>query len=609
MPNHNSCTNLKELLKLSTNKVNPYLVRSNSYCCGQEFPWFNSCSINENSFKEEHETKNKQKLNDNNIKSKNLIHDPLNDLDNYIKEHITKEKSTLINSENLADLSNNQIRDIITILYPDTESIVKIYNEEQPKFYLGSDDEYDEIEEIENKIMQDEIKKATTSTKLLNAINDSYLGLDSNDIDNINWKNDILQEDIIYNQIKDEINSSDDYVPWRSEIEELYINPYNKNQYDRDVKSKFHEFLNTYNSNIVNGLRSDVKENIANKINGEQGNVDEGIIGNRLSADFENKIGELTEYFDPEKTWFSLQDVMELTLLHAQQMELLNDEYSKEVDNLNQRLVIAEELQKEPKKDKEERKNYIRKISELNEIIKNNNNEIKELKDENQFLKENIEYEDEDEDSSNNQTLETLKRFRKKIEKKKGHSKTNKSSFFDRLTEINSEKIRHHDRLLKEQLEKLLRDYEFRLSHEHRLRIPNEEYEAMLKEWMKSSQIFKAEFLSQSPDLKRPLYNNKLKKHGEESPWGGKFHITTKKQKNDKMIDILNLFDVVRKIKLLERPNATKNNNKKNYKENNEIIINSIASDTPNTNNTHIINTTDINSNNNNSINTTDNIQ
>jgi len=75
------------------------------------------------------------------------------------------------------------------------------------------------------------------------------------------------------------------------------------------------------------------------------------------------------------------------------------------------------------------------------------------------------------------------------------------------------------------------------------------------------------------------------------------------------MIDILNLFDVVRKIKLLERPNATKNNNKKNYKENNEIIINSIASDTPNTNNTHIINTTDINSNNNNSINTTDNIQ
>jgi len=163
-------------------------------------------------------------------------------------------------------------------------------------------------------------------------------------------------------------------------------------------------------------IRSDVKENIANKINGEQGNVDEGIIGNRLSADFENKIGELTEYFDPEKTWFSLQDVMELTLLHAQQMELLNDEYSKEVDNLNQRLVIAEELQKEPKKDKEERKNYIRKISELNEIIKNNNNEIKELKDENQFLKENIEYEDEDEDSSNNQTLETLKRFRKKIE-------------------------------------------------------------------------------------------------------------------------------------------------------------------------------------------------
>jgi len=184
MKKHNSCTNLKELLKLSTKKVNPYLVRSNSFSCGQEFPWINSRSINENYFKEENEKRIKQKREEFYLYNTNyLIDNPLNDLDNYINKHVAKENSLLINQENLAYLSNEQICDIITILYPDTESIVKIYNEEQPKFYIGSEDE-DDDEEMEDKnndqLIQEEIKKSTKSTKLLNAVINSNSNSKSN---------------------------------------------------------------------------------------------------------------------------------------------------------------------------------------------------------------------------------------------------------------------------------------------------------------------------------------------------------------------------------------------------------------------------------------------
>ena len=51
-----------------------------------------------------------------------------------------------------------------------------------------------------------------------------------------------------------------------------------------------------------------------------------------------------------------------------------------------------------------------------------------------------------------------------------------------------SERARHHDRLLQEQVEKYLRDFEYRLSHEQRLSQPNPEYEEMLNKWKKSSQ-------------------------------------------------------------------------------------------------------------------------
>lgn len=180
IPNHNSCTNLKELLKLSTNKVNPYLVRSNSFNCGKEFPWINSRSLNENLFKEENEKKRKEmnkELFENDDKN-----NPIKDLDNYINDHISKENSFHINSGNLADLTRDQILDIITILYPDTENIVKIYNEEQPKFYLGSDDEYDDIEKADSKMIHDEIKNSTNSPKILNAVIDSDSNSDSDNI-------------------------------------------------------------------------------------------------------------------------------------------------------------------------------------------------------------------------------------------------------------------------------------------------------------------------------------------------------------------------------------------------------------------------------------------
>lgn len=105
---------------------------------------------------------------------------------------------------------------------------------------------------------------------------------------------------------------------------------------------------------------------------------------------------------------------MELTLLHAQQMELLNDEYNKKINDLNQKIIVFEELQKLPKEDNEEKKNFLRKIAELNDIINKQNNEIKELLNENKFLRENVIYEEES--PSTNHIPSTKKKFNEVVE-------------------------------------------------------------------------------------------------------------------------------------------------------------------------------------------------
>ncbi|ORX78958.1 hypothetical protein BCR32DRAFT_246753 [Anaeromyces robustus] len=550
IPNHNSCTDLKELLKLSTNKVNSNLVRSNSFGCGQEFPWINSRSLNEGEFKEANKRKrveiNKELFEDSNLN--NDILDPSNNIEKFISDQMEIHP-------NLADLTKSQICDIITLLYPDTESIVKIFNEQQPKFYISSDDEYEVMEDMENQVLKNEIKNSTNSKKLLNAINDNKdKESNENDIDNIDWDDDVLQEDIIYDQIKNNINNSEDYIPWRNEIEELHFNPYSTNDtfYEKDLKQKVHEYLNNYNSNTVNGLsyknRFDVKANLSHKIKGEQGDIDEGLIGGGLGVDFNDKKGELTDYFDPEKTWFSLQDVMELTLLHAQQMELLNEEHDKQIEDLNQQLAIAEENINSHLNDSEDEKlRNLKKIIELQDVIKKQKDEIKNLKEENKYYKDSIIAM---EDEMNNKTSSS----------KNPHGIKRKSiiiDFFNRLEEYNSEKLRHHDRLLQEQVDKYLKDFEYRLSHENRLSKPNPEYEEMLNNWMKSkqSQKLKAEFMPLSPGLLRPQYYKELKIHGIDSPWGGKFHIRQDHQKNKNAINYLNLFEVASKMKI-------RNNNK-----------------------------------------------
>ncbi|OUM64913.1 hypothetical protein PIROE2DRAFT_8224, partial [Piromyces sp. E2] len=216
----------------------------------------------------------------------------------------------------------------------------------------------------------------------------------------IDWGDDNLQEDIVYDRIKNNIDYSEDYIPWRSETEELYFNPYGPESvsFEKDLKSKVHDYLNNYNSNLVNGLsyknRFDVKANISHKIKGEEGDIDEGIIGGGLGVDFEGKKGELTDYFDPEKTWFSLQDVMELTLLHAQQLETMNEDYNKQIDELNKKLKASEEqyLSIKSKKDNGDiLKEYQKKILELQDSVNKKNKEIKMLQEENEYYREEIE--------------------------------------------------------------------------------------------------------------------------------------------------------------------------------------------------------------------------
>ncbi|EPZ32074.1 hypothetical protein ROZALSC1DRAFT_28374 [Rozella allomycis CSF55] len=51
----------------------------------------------------------------------------------------------------------------------------------------------------------------------------------------------------------------------------------------------------------------------------------------------------LLETLDAEKTWFSLQDVIELTLLHSQQMQLLQDKHRDAVEKMNQAIEELED--------------------------------------------------------------------------------------------------------------------------------------------------------------------------------------------------------------------------------------------------------------------------
>ncbi|KAI9193721.1 uncharacterized protein BJ171DRAFT_586697 [Polychytrium aggregatum] len=58
---------------------------------------------------------------------------------------------------------------------------------------------------------------------------------------------------------------------------------------------------------------------------------------------------------DVDKGWFSLQDVMELTLLHAQQMQLLQSEYSDKFDDMTEKMEAMEAKHKEDVEDLEKR--------------------------------------------------------------------------------------------------------------------------------------------------------------------------------------------------------------------------------------------------------------
>jgi len=384
-------------------------------------------------------------------------------------------------------------------------------------------------------------------------------------IDTFDWGNEVLQEDIIYDRIKNNIDYSDDYIPWRSEIEELYFNPYSTGimSYDKEIKSNVHEYIANYNSNVVNGLsyknRFDVKANIAHKIKGEEGDIDEGIIGGGLGVDFESKNGELTEYFDPEKTWFSLQDVMELTLLHAQQLETMNEDYNKQIDELNQKLKTSEEqlLVIKSKKDNSEiLDDSLKKIQELQSEINKRNKEIKKLKEENdtyrekEALRKTI--------KSTPATHQNIEQPTKVIEKPKIPKNIRTYSILNRLKKTKGRQ-KYHEILLHEQAEKYLRDFEYRLSHEERLRIPNPEYEEMLNEWKKyNKKQLLAEFMPLQPGLQRPQFYKELKLHGIESPWGGKFHINKGKQKEEKGVALLNLYEIARRHKI--RQNTTSNN-------------------------------------------------
>jgi len=191
LPNYNSCKDLKELLKLSSNKTNSNLVRSNSFACGQEFPWINSRSYNENSFKEANKKKRKEMENEilgnGDDDDDDLFDKATEKLDQYVNNNITKDEIVL-SQANFADLTKSQIQDIITLTYPDTESIVTIFNREQPKFYVDSDDEYDEMQEIEKQAIRNEIKKSTNSIRVLNVV-DSDSESDSDEMGKLKIKN------------------------------------------------------------------------------------------------------------------------------------------------------------------------------------------------------------------------------------------------------------------------------------------------------------------------------------------------------------------------------------------------------------------------------------
>jgi len=84
---------------------------------------------------------------------------------------------------------------------------------------------------------------------------------------------------------------------------------------------------------------------------------------------------------------------MELTLLHAQQLETMNEEYNKQIEELNDKLKNSEE-QLQIMKTKEDNntntvlKESLKKIQELQDTLNKKNKEIKMLQEENVYYRE-----------------------------------------------------------------------------------------------------------------------------------------------------------------------------------------------------------------------------
>ncbi|KAJ3182253.1 hypothetical protein HDU85_003295 [Gaertneriomyces sp. JEL0708] len=271
-----------------------------------------------------------------------------------------------------------------------------------------------------------------------------------------------------------------------------------------------------------------------------------------------------TPHLPTDKSSFTLEDLMELTLLHAQQMQLLQTEYNERIATLEQQIEASQTRQVG------EREEYEHRIEQLQERTKRLAAEfMKQARESESREGRGRREEGEDEEEDLSAIGEALRnrgsgRSGRRRGKSRGadRSKTPvllvqkilapretpvftsapfQMSFLSRLRHYTSERLAHHEALAQKINAIEQKEVEEKLGQYNLL-----DDKTLTKQTKKEDAKWLARFMPMPGEVPK-----RRKAPGEEQglvpPWGGKFTIT-KKSEDEGDMNILNLFDVAMRM-------------------------------------------------------------
>ncbi|KAI9003241.1 hypothetical protein BC832DRAFT_560295 [Gaertneriomyces semiglobifer] len=271
-----------------------------------------------------------------------------------------------------------------------------------------------------------------------------------------------------------------------------------------------------------------------------------------------------TPHLPTDKSSFTLEDLMELTLLHAQQMQLLQTEYNERIAALEQQIEASQVRQSG------EREEYEQRIEQLQERTKRLAAEfMKQARESESREGRGRREEDEEEEEAELSAIgEALRNRSGRSGRRRGKSRgADRSktpvhlvqkilapretpvftsapfqmSFLSRLRHYTAERLAHHEALAQKINAMEQKEVEEKLGQYNLL-----DDKTLTHQTKKEDAKWLARFMPMPGEVPK-----RRKAPGEEQglvpPWGGKFAIT-KKSDDDADMNILNLFDVAMRM-------------------------------------------------------------